>query len=280
MPGKSIILCGMDIVRQVERELNGDVFSIGESEDGRSIYCVHKGSYYGRQLIVTAGMHARECYTALIALRQAAVFRERHFGVYFIPLVNPDGAAIFERGETALAHDFPLKNIIASQSRAWKANAQGVDLNCNFDCNFGGGKSNRVMPGNSDFIGCYPHCAAETAALTRFTMHIMPSATISYHAMGGELYWEYFQPYRRRRRDERIATAVAEHIGVAKVDGHLFSAGGYKDWCIQKLKIPALTIEAVKHGSHPLCPQDFCADVAANSYLPSLMAELLESKEW
>ena len=50
------------------------------------------------------------------------------------------------------------------------------------------------------------------------------------------------------------------------------SAGGYKDWCIQKLKIPALTIEIGKDElTHPVSEKNLTEDYARNLDLPLIM---------
>lgn len=272
--GISII---MNIIETVERglvESGGDVFTIGFGVCGNPILCAHRGGYDGRQLIITAAIHARECYTALVALRQASAFSAANDadGAYFVPLVNPDGAAFFESGET-FGNGYLTANI--ALRREWKANADGVDLNTNFDARYGTGKQNKRVRGPSDYIGEYPLSAPESRALVEFTDRIKPAATVSYHCMGGELYWEFFQEGARRERDERIAAAVAEHIGVKKVNGDLGSAGGYKDHCISALKIPALTIELISQGSHPFAPEELTADIEKNADLPRLLLELL-----
>ncbi len=270
----------MDILERTERGLRAaadadEVFSIGESECGNPVLCVHKGRRDGAQIVVTAAIHARECYTALVVIGQASAFAGRGGGAYFIPLVNPDGALFFERGET-FGREFLKRN--RDMRRVWKANADGVDLNTNFDANWGSGAQNVRIAGASDYIGGCPLCAKESAALAEFTEKVKPQATVSYHCMGGELYWEFFQNAEARCRDERIAEAVAARIGVKKIDGDLHSAGGYKDFCIQKLGIPALTIELIRSGSHPFPPEAFAADGAKNRDLPQYLIELLNSE--
>ena len=240
-----------------------DVTAIGRSERGREILAAHVGRYDGKQIIVTAGIHARECYTALVVLRQLEFMQGRGCrneagGVYFVPLVNPDGAEIFEGGDAS-----------------WKANADGVDLNCNFDANWGTGKYNVDFPCAAGYIGKFPLCAKESKALYDLTMRAKPCATVSYHCMGGELYWEFFQKGKERARDERIAQAIARHVGVRKVDGDLQSAGGYKDFCVQTLKIPAVTIELLDSGEHPFCPRDFDGAAEINADLPQFVLNLL-----
>ncbi len=264
----------MDIYGTVKARLGGDGFSIGKSEFGRDILCVHRGSSGGRQIIVTAGIHARECYTALVPLRQLQTFTGVG-GVYFVPLVNPDGAAFFENGDTAgsefLERMKPLR-------REWKSNGRGVDLNCNFDANWGTGDGNTTVRGSHGCIGDRPTSEAEVRALCDFTWQVAPAMTISYHCMGGELYWEFFQSGENRKRDKKLASEIARHIGVKRVDGDLGSAGGYKDWCVMKLGIPAVTIELIKHGSHPFGPDDYAADVEANRDLPGYVLSLLGEK--
>ena len=252
----------------------GDVFSVGDSACGNPIVCVHKGSYSGRQLIVTAAIHARECYTTSVVLRQAAEFDGESGGAYFVPLVNPDGALFFESGYT---FGKAILECNSFRRREWKANADGVDPNVNFDARWGRGACNKRVPGPSDYIGTSPHCAPETRALAELTRFVMPAATVSYHCMGGELYWEFFQRGKRRVRDEGLAAAIARHIGVRKVDGHLNSAGGYKDYCVDALGIPAVTIELLDSGTHPFAPNDFKEAAEINADLPAFLLETINN---
>lgn len=254
-----------------------DVFCIGKSVCGNDILCAHRGGYGGKQLIITAAIHARECYTALAVLRQLREFDGQGGGAYFIPLVNPDGAAFFESGAT-FGKRFLTEH--AEMRRQWKANADGVDLNCNFDAQFGGGKEQTAAaPAAHGYIGAYPLCAPESRALAVLTLNVKPAVTVSYHCMGGELYWQFYQDETRRRRDCRLAEAIAGHIGVKKVDGELDSAGGYKDWCVQALHIPAFTVELIARGRHPFFSKDYAADIDANADLPKFILDLLNGEK-
>ncbi len=271
----------MGIIGETERRLNisgADISVIGKSYCGNDILCAHRGSYAGKQIIITAAIHARECYTALVALKQIESWTAvKRGGAYFIPIVNPDGAEFFESGRTFGA-DLLEKN--KDLNKQWKANAQGIDLNCNFDARFGSGaQQNKDRPSAHGYVGEYPLSAPETKALAAFTLRVKPAATISYHCMGGELYWEFFQS-ANRRRDKAFATAVAKHIGVKRVDGDLASAGGYKDWCVMRLGISALTIELIKRGSHPFNADDFSGDVAANADLPKFILDYVYGESY
>ena len=269
----------MDIFDTVVREVttaDTEAFEIGRSVCGLPLIAAHRGSKVGPQIIVTAGIHARECYTALVVLEQLKRWNGADGGgSFFVPLVNPDGALFFERGET-FGRPFLKKRV--GLSREWKANADGVDLNCNFPANHGTGRYNKRVAGASDYIGEYPLSAPEAAALAGFTERVKPAATVSYHCMGGELYWEFFQGSAARKRDKALATAIAKEIGVRRVDGDLQSAGGYKDFCVQRLGIPAFTIELIASGSHPFSPQDFEPDIIKNASLPQFILSKLETE--
>lgn len=269
----------MDIVQRVEAELTesgADVMSVGKSETGKDILCAHVGGYDGKQIILTAGIHARECYTSLVAIEQIKAFGAATDGggAYIIPLVNPDGALFFETGD---AQGSEVLERFSALRKSWKANALGVDLNCNFDANWGTGRGNRNFPYSHGFIGDEPESAKETAALVSFTKKVMPAFTLSYHCKGGELYWEFFQSRADKKRDKKIATAIAKHIGVKRVDGDLCSAGGYKDWCVMRLGIPSVTVELIRRGAHPFKAEDFTEPARINADLPRFILKLMRN---
>ncbi len=202
---------------------------IGYSCQGREIYAFHIGAETGRQFIAVYAVHAREWITSLLALKHIKL-GSKNGGGWVIPLLNPDGVLI---SQTTL----PL----------WKANARGVDLNCNFDAEWGHGRLNTTRRGGENCIGDFPFSEPETIALRDFTLKIRPFVTLSFHTKGEEIYWEFCG-----RGDIRGAEIISTVTGyeVKRIYG---SAGGYKDWCIQKLKIPAYTIECGSDGlTHPI----------------------------
>ncbi len=192
---------------------------LGYSSQGREIFAFHLGESTGRQFIAVYAVHAREWITAKLAVKHISRGLTRGGG-WVIPLLNPDGAYL---SQTA----YPL----------WKANARGVDLNCNFDADWGTGRLNTTIRGGENCIGDYPFSECETAALKEFTLKVRPYVTLSFHTKGEEIYWEF-----NGRGDMRGAEILQSVTGY-KVKRIYGSAGGYKDWCIQKLHIPAYTIE-------------------------------------
>lgn len=241
----------------------------GRSVLGRDIPYLKTGK--GRRVLIHGGIHAREWVTARLVMLMAEAAAEETPGaqIMFIPCTNPDGCEIAQTGsnnprliEINGGDDFSL----------WKANANAVDLNVNFDAKWGTGASNVTYPSSTNYIGTHPESEPETSALVRITKLFRPELTISYHALGREVYWEFGQHGIWRERDFGIAETVSNALSYTRVDGDLGSAGGYKDWCVEKLGIAALTVEIIgEHASaHPLCEGDLAPDIKRNIELLKL----------
>ena len=217
------------LVRKFYQVYSGKKCVIGYSVAGREIYAFHVGEPTGRQFIAVYAVHAREWITAKLAIKHIKKGVKRGGG-WIVPLLNPDGAEISQR-----------KNPL------WKANGRGVDLNCNFDADWGQGRLNTRVRGSENCIGDKPFSEPETAALRDFTLKTRPYVTLSFHTKGEEIYYEF-----NGKGDIRGAEVLAKATGyeVKRIYG---SCGGYKDWCIQKLCIPAYTIECgADNLEHPI----------------------------
>lgn len=218
-----------DEVSKFYQSYSGKKCVIGYSVQGREIYAFHVGAVTGRQFISTYAMHAREWITARLAIKHVKIGVKKGGG-WIIPLVNPDGAKL---SQTAC----PL----------WKANARGVDLNCNFDADWGSGRLNTRVRGGENCIGDYPFSEPETSALRDFTLRVRPFVTLSFHTKGEEIYWEY------GGKGDIVGANILKDVTGYEVKKVYGSAGGYKDWCIQKLFIPAYTIECGSDRlAHPI----------------------------
>ena len=210
---------------------------IGCTENGVLIpFVAVKKTEYPVVLLQYA-IHAREYITTYLAILQANDFlnRGKRGTAYFIPAVNIDGIVEVLNGDGL-----------------YKANSRGVDLNVNFDAHWGTGTKNIREKAAENYIGERPFSENETKALRDFTLAVRPDVTVSYHSKGEEIYWEFFQDERERTRDFIIAESVSRATGYPLKSAGV-SAGGYKDWCVEKLKIPALTIEVGDDRlSHPI----------------------------
>ena len=243
-----------------------EVFTVGLSRQGRKILCFAHGSG-AKPVVSTAAIHARENASAYAVLGQLeyALKNNVDYRQYFIPLANPDGAELLRRyydnGE--------------EKYRLWKANAVGVDLNVNFDANWGSGSQNVRTAGGENYIGANPFSEPETRALAVFTKKCGAAATLSYHTAGRELYWYFFQK-THYERDLAYAEFIEKYLRYKykRIDSDMNSAGGYKDWCIQALNIPAFTVE-LGYGTHPLGKDDLTEDIELNKGLASALSERL-----
>lgn len=264
------------------RRNGAKIGTIGYSEYGAAIPYIRIGE--GKPIIiVTAAIHARENITAALALDMAEYAAGAEFvgSLYFIPIVNPDGARLTETGADAFGAEnaaFLLKaNGGNPDFSLWKANGKAVDLNVNFDAGWGEGRQNRFAPGPESYVGERPFSAAETRALRDFTLAVKPDCTLSLHAKGRIVYWYFRQRGEVKARDRRLAEFIAENIGYSLGADFTDSAGGYKDWCVEELGISAFTVEvASDYLSHPLPDDALTPDerVALVSLPIKLLAEL------
>ena len=228
----------------------GEKRVIGTSCEGRQLFAFFVGKHEGPIGISQYAIHAREWVTAYLALEHIGRGVPRG-GVWFVPLVNPDGALLSEIGaETASFERREFLNRFGSDFSLWKANAEGVDLNVNFPARWGTGRGNVRFPAPQGYIGQIPLCAPESRALAEFTLEIKPQFTLSWHTKGEEIYWRFHQ--KRLLRDKRLANILRKSTGYPLKNAP-HSAGGYKDWCIEKLSVPAFTIEVGSDKfTHPL----------------------------
>ncbi len=247
----------------------GEKRIIGKSSEGRNLYAL----FTGRQGSVTGisqyAIHAREWITALLGIEHLRRSVAKG-AVWILPLMNPDGALLCDRGIEAVSPDrreFLLKLNGKEDFSLWKANAEGVDLNLNFPARWGRGRGNIFTPAPHGFVGSEPLSAPEARALALFTEEIAPDYTVSWHTKGEEIYWKVHQSPARALRDKRIAKAISRETGYP-LKSTPFSAGGYKDWCVEALRIPAFTVEVGSDDlEHPL---DFRA-------LPSVLEHNLDA---
>lgn len=237
-----------------------EVKIIGKSFFGKNIYSVNR--QFDKKIkwvLITGGIHAREhlsCDLLCLFISKLKEIEKLNFNLSFVPLINPDGADLCISGPDFLSDKERQKLIKINNSSEdfslFKANGRGVDLNNNFDANFNKKFSNKTRPAPQGYYGKYPFSESETRAIRDWTKNINPFLTLSYHLKGGEIYFDFFQDKNRYERDFLIAQIFAKSTGYKIKSTQKFSSGGYKDWCVNKLKIPALTIEVGEDEfSHP-----------------------------
>lgn len=251
----SSLLCSLEQFSKKYR-----VRSLGKTNFNRDIFAVEKvsGSYLSTAILVAA-VHAREDITTdlVIKMLEENLFDSiAEFNVSVIPMLNPDGVELSKHGIMS-AKKTARKNLIKANGdltdfSLWKANGRGVDINNNFDAKFNEHTSSN-LPASQGFAGKFPESEVETKSLVNYTKSVNPFITISYHSKGEEIYFNFFQDGKRLARDEMIAKRFSQSTNYAIKNPEASSSGGFKDYCVSKLKIPALTIEVGSDElSHPI----------------------------
>ena len=267
------------------QDLGLEIFTIGYSTLGRPIYGTHVGSFSGPQVIIQGGIHAREYISSLLVIELARIYANTpntNGGIYFIFCTNPDGVALVLDGLDSVRCDITrqyLTLINGSQDFSqWKSNINAVDLNTNFDASWGTGSQNVFCPDSEDFVGFYPASEREVRVLTNFTIKNRAKLTISYHSKGEVIYYGFEgQSQTDRERDFAIGETLSSSTGYTLILTQN-SSGGYKDWCIQTLAIPAYTIEVGDVDlPHPITEEYLPQIVEQNRQVPQIALDTVRS---
>lgn len=267
---------------------------IGRSHAGRAIFAVSLGKGV-EPVLISAGFHGVEWITSLalctflervcesvrtrgslcgLQIGTATEGRE----LVFVPMANPDGVQIAIHGaQGAGAYREFVQSIAKGEFHRWNANAQGVDINHNFNA---GWQTLQELereagiqgPAPRQYGGAWPESEPETAALTRLCRCRQPRHMLALHSQGEEIYWEYGET--RPPQSERLAKLFSAASGYDLIqNAGLASHGGFKDWFIQELGRPGFTIEIGK-GQNPLPLADFPQIYEKAEYLLALAAVL------
>lgn len=284
------------------------VDEIGQTVDGNKLYDFRVGNPAAeRHLLVFGGIHAREYITAQLVMRQLVqllsdqstngsyeniAVREllSNTEIHFIPMANPDGISISQLGLEGLHTEAvreTVRQIAAKDGKAltesylrqWKSNANGVDLNRNFDALWESYNDHLGHASADHYKGTAPECELESKALADLTRQFQFDATLSYHTQGEVIYWNFGQEGELKNMSLLLANRVSELTGY-RLDGNFqaLDTAGYKDWAISKLGIPSLTIEA-GHGGNPVDPAQMDAIWRENRDVVPMTLEMIVKGE-
>lgn len=233
--------------------------AIGRSEEKRNIPVIIIGNKNAKhQILIQGGIHAREHLTSWLLMSMAEYWCIYNITDYddvcfhIIPMSNPDGVVISQTGKLNSSqlkiyqNDKKLKYTSFSQAlytEKWKANALGVDINRNFPAGWGENKDERKAPSSELYGGTAPFSSAEAKALRDYTLKYDFDVTISYHATGSIIYYEYGNKEPVNSLSESLAQSVKSVSGYILATSYGVDGAGYKDWVMEYLGIPSVTIE-------------------------------------
>ena len=235
------------------------IITLGEGE--KQIFYI--GAHHGAERITAAVLvkfvaefcaHVKRG-SAVCGMNPEYIMKTRT--LYIIPMLNPDGVDISANGvpNDSLFHSRLVKMNGSDNFTHWQSNARGVDLNHNYDANFSAYKAIEQSLGiyggcASKYSGEAPESEPETGALCNYLRFNKPSALMTLHTQGREIYYTSGGKYPSGAK--AAATKLSELTGYKLREPSGTAAyGGLTDFCIQKLDIPAFTLECGK-GTNPL----------------------------
>lgn len=254
--------------------------TIGKSEAGRDIPVMIVGNPNAENHVLIQGaIHGREHFTAwlLMAIADYSLVRgylnDGTLCVHIIPMSNPDGVIISQTQtlnstqskiyQQDLAQGYTTADK-STYAKLWKANGLGIDLNRNFPAGWEN-STERTEASSSHYRGESALCASETKALVDYTRSRTFAATLSFHSHGSVLYYSYGNNYRINNLSYDLAMDVYYQTGYIPVREDGTSGAGYKDWVLEELQIPSLTIEIGSYET-PLVQRDLYNTFARFDY--------------
>jgi len=249
---------------------NAKIFPIGKSSMGKDIPCIKIGNG-SKTLLLNGAHHGLEYITSVFLMKFADEYIKctdnyhplcdiypteilDKLTIFIIPMVNPDGVDIAINGLdiTNPHHRRLISNVgIHSFNKVWQANANGVDLNHNYDANW---KVTASKPAPTKYAGSAPENQPESKAMADFIRKINCDMLLCFHSQGREIYYDY----------EGIMGDEAEQIArkMQLVSGYTPSSptgtaayGGCKDWFIKEFGKNGFTIE-IGSGKNPLSERE------------------------
>lgn len=257
---------------------------IGKTELKRDIPVMVVGDKNAQyQILVQAAMHGREHFNAWLAMAMMDYLLAQDeiptdVCYHIIPMSNPDGVIISQTGQLdeiqMMAYELDwdygyTRADIYTYATQWKANALGVDINRNF---ISGWTPSDEHPEQSSekYRGCAPFSSAEASALRDYTMETAFDATLSLHSYGNVLYYQYGTKEPVNSLSYSLALSMQNTTGYVPTAFDNTTGAGYKDWVMDELGIPSLTIET--GTTAPMIQQEIystferCKDILPTTY--------------
>jgi hypothetical protein len=220
---------------------------IGHTVEGRAIDAYTYGT--GKtHLLFVGGMHGGYEWNAVVLAYEYKAYLDQHpeavpsnLAVTIIPDLNVDGTykLVGKEGPITLT-DVPT----GVDTVPGRINANGVDLNRNFDCHW---QAKATWQNKPVSAGSAPFSEPESAALRDFIESTHPSAAIFWHSQSGNVYAsECDNGVLPQTIDIMNAYAKAAGYGAIKSFDAYPVTGDSEGW-LASIGIPALTVELTTH---------------------------------
>lgn len=221
---------------------------LGLSVEGRKIesYVFGQGK---TQLVFAGGIHGGYEWNSVLLMYELIDYLAQNLEsipdnltVTIIPSLNPDG--VFK--VVGKSGRFTAADISAKNTASGRLNANGVDLNRNFDCNW---QPEGIWQGNKVSAGTKAFSEPESAALKKFVLEANPSAIIFWHSKSNAIYGSQCNGdmLLETKNIMDIYSKASGYKTVATFDQYQVT-GDASDW-LALIGKPSMTIELSSHES-------------------------------
>jgi len=242
------------------------VKTVGFSVKKRGILLLTLGK--GEKKVLLCGAHhGREYISAAYLMRMAEEYAYLHHNkgsmgntdvfsllgtvsLHIVPMVNPDGVDICQNGPEAGAQ-FCCPEF---DYRAWKANANGVDLNRQYPCLWDKLRS-FASPAPEGYKGEAPATEPEVLCMMKLCLENEYSLAASFHTKGEEIYYADSLTHDKLPMAKRIAEKLSAVSGYTlkeiSSDPAVYG-GGFENWFRFAFGRCAFLFELTPYDGSPL----------------------------
>lgn len=252
----ALILVSLLVLRKEKEEIlppeveveESNVSVIGQSVEGRSIeaYSFGEGEDH---IVFVGGIHGGYEWNSVFLAYRAIDYLEANESslpsnvrVTIIPALNPDG--LYRVVNTV--GRFTVEEVLDGDSirASGRFNANGVDLNRNFDCKW---QPESTWKGNPVSAGSAAFSEPEAAAFREFTLAQRPDAVVFWHSQANAVYASECEDGAlpsTMNLMEAYSTASG-YPAIASFDAYPVS-GDAEGW-LASINIPAISVELKTH---------------------------------
>ena len=255
------------------------VNTIGSTKDGRAIYDAVIGNPNGAShFIIAYTQHGSEHINTQLAMRQieyvlttwtnGGSYGDKTFSDIFsnvcfhiIPMANPDGVTIAQLGIDGLRTEAARTVVnlcyeldkehgkvygsFEDYEAKFKANANGVDLNKNFNAGWEEMDNNVNYPSTDGYKGTGAVSEPETRAIVSLAETYPISAVIGIHSPGDRIIWNYGAEGDVLSAGKNLAETLKALTRYGMVEESHYTkrvAGGMAEYFVSERNLPALSI--------------------------------------
>src|SRR3989344_883828 len=222
---------------------------IGKSVEGRAIDAYTYGTGTTSILFV-GGTHGGYEWNSVLLAYEYMDYLKAHpdslasnLSVTVIPSANPDGLyEVVGKEGRFIASDVSVSTDVQISGRL---NANGVDLNRNFDCNW---EADGIWRKASVSGGSAPFSEPEALAIKNYVLESKPVAVIFWHSQAGAV-------YASKCNEDTLPETLDIMNAYAKASGYnavpnfdAYKVTGDSEGWLASIGIPAITVELTNHS--------------------------------